>query len=303
MPSDLKLGIDDYPMMVIDQFDIGFPFSRGILASSILATGIETPKAYIIAQKIQDRLRKSNIQNISGKELTEMTVSVLKHEISSEISQCYKHWQDIRNSGRPIIIALSAASGIGKSTIATRLALRLGINRVITTDSLREVLRTVIPNTVLPELHVSTFESLPRILSESHISTFQRQSHAVEAACVAVSKRYIMEKKNIIIEGVHLLPGELSKQLGALKDRPIVVELFLSLSNEEQHRSQLIHRSTNESSRKGDRNINNFDAIRSIQTYLKDMALQNNIQEYDLEDNEDLTKKVITLIINKSNES
>jgi 2-phosphoglycerate kinase len=302
MPSDLKLGINDNTSIVIDSFGIGFPFSRGIMASSVLATGIETPRAYVIAQLIQDHLSQHNIKKILAKDLTDLAYEILNKEVGDEIADYYRSWQKIKNSGRPIVIALSAASGIGKSTFATRLSLRLGINRVVTTDSIREVLRTVIPDTVLPELHVSTFETVSNLKNEGQLLTFQRQSHAVEAASAAVSKRYIVEKKHLIIEGVHLLPGELAPQLSALNDKPIVVELLLSLSDEQRHRDQLIHRSTSELNRDGSRNIKNFDKIRAIQDYLKSLALKNNIPNFDLANQEDLTQRVIKLIIEKNNE-
>lgn len=302
MPSDLKSGISDNTSIVIDRFGIGFPFSRGIMASSILATGIETPKAYVIAQLIQDTLSQKNIKQILSQNLTDLAVDILKREAGKEVANYYKSWQQIKNSGRPIVIGLSAASGIGKSTFATRLALRLGINRVVTSDSIREVLRTVIPDTVLPELHVSTFEIAPGHIKGDELLTFQRQSHAVAAACVAVSKRYAMEKKHLIMEGVHLLPGELSSQLSSLRDNPIIVELLLTLSDEQRHLDQLIHRSASEENRQGSRNIKNFDRIRAIQDYLKELAFKNGVNCFDLSDREDLTQKVIKLIIDKSNE-
>ena len=52
--------------------------------------------------------------------------------------------------GRPVVIVLGGAPGSGKSTLATNLAVRLDITRVVTTDAMREVLRVVVPATVLP---------------------------------------------------------------------------------------------------------------------------------------------------------
>ena len=43
-------------------------------------------------------------------------------------------------------------------SLTTQLAVRLDITRVVTTDAIRDVLRTVVPVNVLPELHQSTFE-------------------------------------------------------------------------------------------------------------------------------------------------
>ena len=74
--------------------------------------------------------------------------------------------------------------------MATRLAVRLGITRVVTTDAIREVLRTVIPDTVLPELHCSTFETAKRADGAGgQLQSFHRQARAVGAATAAVANR------------------------------------------------------------------------------------------------------------------
>ena len=44
----------------------------------------------------------------------------------------------------PVVILIGGATGVGKSTIATQLAARLGIVRVVATDAIREVMRAML---------------------------------------------------------------------------------------------------------------------------------------------------------------
>ena len=52
---------------------------------------------------------------------------------------------------------VGGSSGSGKSTIAAKVARRLGIEHVIGTDSVREALRFAIPPGVSPALHESSY--------------------------------------------------------------------------------------------------------------------------------------------------
>ena len=60
----------------------------------------------------------------------------------------------------PLVILIGGATGVGKSTIATQLAHRLGIVRVVATDAaIREVMRAMLSAELMPALHVSSFQA------------------------------------------------------------------------------------------------------------------------------------------------
>ena len=85
----------------------------------------------------------------------------------------------MKNSRRPKLLLLAGVNGVGKSTLSMEIANFLGIKRVVSTDSVREVLRSKIDSLESPELHRSTFsvgrhkhpiydwEECSNILSES----------------------------------------------------------------------------------------------------------------------------------------
>ena len=301
MPIDIKTTNQQSDVLIKDRLGVLMPFSRGIMATSILATGIETPIAYEVARKVQDALSELPSKETSSENLTALAVQVLEQHVNSVVAQRYHSWRKAKRIGRPIVISIVAASGVGKSTLATRLALRLGVNRVVTTDAIREVLRTVIPQTVLPELHVSSYESLPSQNTNKNVmDTFLRQSHAVAASSAAVAKRYIKEQKSLILEGVHLLPGVLTKSLSTMKENPVIVEVLISIKDENQHKSQLIHRLASEPGREGNRHLANFDTIRFLQRELQSLAIAANVPDLDLSNSADLTQQIVKRIIERT---
>jgi 2-phosphoglycerate kinase len=115
------------------------------MATSLLATGVSTEEAYRLASVVQAHLIASGRTDVTADELLTLTTDALLAEADGAVvARRWEAWRRAKRSGRPVVIVLGGASGVGKSTLATRLAVRLGITRVVTTDAIREVLRTVI---------------------------------------------------------------------------------------------------------------------------------------------------------------
>ena len=64
----------------------------------------------------------------------------------------------IREQRRSVTVLLAGTSGTGKSTLAGLLAARLGISTVLSTDSVRHMLRSFTPQAANPLLWASTYE-------------------------------------------------------------------------------------------------------------------------------------------------
>jgi 2-phosphoglycerate kinase len=62
-------------------------------------------------------------------------------------------------SKRSILVLLAGTSGTGKSTLASLLGSRLGISTVLSTDTIRHVMRNFISREELPILFASTYET------------------------------------------------------------------------------------------------------------------------------------------------
>ena len=300
MPTDLHIDHRQRLILVRDRGGIGLPFSKGIMATSILATGLETLHAHRIAAEIEGRLRERRAGEIAADELVELAAEAIDCDAGSEAAQRYRAWRRAKRAGRPLVVTLAGAPGVGKSTVATRLALRLGIKRVVPSDAIREVLRTVIPATVLPELHVSTFETATEIgPGQFPLATFLRQAHAVGAATAAVAGRMGMEGRSLIVEGVHLLPGEVRELLESHESAPLVIEVLLTLDDEEAHRAHFAHRLRHEPARDGRRHLAHFPVIRRLQEELRRIAREAQVDEYDVSQPRDLTQRIVDQVVSQ----
>ena len=71
---------------------------------------------------------------------------------------CVHVVRSIREQRRSVTVLLAGTSGTGKSTLAGLLAARLGISTVLSTDSVRHMLRSFTPQAANPLLWASTYE-------------------------------------------------------------------------------------------------------------------------------------------------
>lgn len=297
MPNDFAPNYESKVIEVRDRAGTGLPFSKGLMATSVLATGLRTEQAYAIAAEIQQRLNARRTQLIDADELAALALKTIEDLAGIPAAERYRSWRRAKRTGRSVIIALAGAPGVGKSTLATRLAVRLGITRVVTTDTIREVLRSIIPWSVLPELHISTYETTESHPGDTPLGAFHRQSRAVSAATVPVAVRLASEHTSAIIEGVHLMPGFLRQALAEHPDRPIVVEMTTVLGCIETHRAHLVRRAHREPTRDGQRHLRHLERIRDLQSLLIEQAKAADVPVYDIAQSHDLTQRIVDEVV------
>jgi len=260
------------PETIVVTREHGPPYSKGLLAQSLSASGLSLERAFALARMVERRLETGAVRRIGVAELSELVEAVLAEEEGEGAVRRFRDWQRVDRLARPLVVMLSGTAGVGKSTLATMLAARLGMTRVIATDAIRQVLRAFFSHEALPVVHHSSFEA-GRTLDEQpedgldrDVAGFERQAAAVAPGIAAIVERACEERTPLVVEGVHVLPGELDP---ALRERCLAVEALLVVGDEDRHRAYLSMRG---GERPAARYLDRFAEIRKLQRHLADRA-------------------------------
>jgi 2-phosphoglycerate kinase len=263
------------------------PFSRLKFRHSLETIGLDASEADDVVRMLQDHLNNKSIKIIKSRNLAMLIYRYLRQ--SSKLGPAVAHrwlvWHDFINSGRPLIFLLGGTAGCGKSSTANTLASRLEIVRTQSTDMLREVLRTMIPEQLMPVLHQSSFtawKGLPgqqqkkgEVSDELLVQGYRSQADLLALAIEAVVERTTRERVSLVLEGVHMHPAFMEK-LQAETDT-VVIPIMLGLLQRKHLAQRIKARSTNVPDRGKAHYLQYFDEIWRLQTYLLSEADRANI--------------------------
>ncbi len=268
-------------LLVHDRYGTSRPFSVEILANSLLVTGIQPPDAYAIASLLGTSLRAGGHREVESQRVAELAGELLDALVGPAEAGRYRAWRKFCHLGRPLVLCLLGAPGVGKASLATSLAARLGIHRVVPTEAVREILRTVIGKSLLPELHLPAHEVVtsPR---DPFGSGFLRQAQAISAAATAVAERSVADGRNVLLVGAHLVPGGIRQELQQRGSPAVVVELLLTLDDERLHRTRLLRRVRSDPAMPGVRHLQHFGAVRALQDKLLELARANGVVAHEV---------------------
>jgi 2-phosphoglycerate kinase len=271
------------------------PFSKGILSRSLNVADIGTERAYEIASDIESDLIRDNVIEISNSDLADVVLNHLK-KIDSKIAIKYEHWRSLRTSRKPLIILIGGASGVGTSSMAFELANRLRLKNLISTDMIREVMRKIVSKELSPVIHKSSFdayESLrtPSIRIDSVIEGFISHVDVVNVGIEAIIERSVKEGISTIIEGVHIVPGFIRKDL--IENNNIIM-FTLIVGDEEAHKQRFYSRCRLPWVKRSlERYMENFGTIRKTQKFLVEQA---KIHDTRIIDNVDINETIDIMV-------
>ena len=271
------------------------PFSKGILSRSLNVADIGTERAHDIASDIESELVKNNITEILSSDLADVVLKYLEG-FDPKIANKYKNWRSLRISKKPLIILIGGASGVGTSSMAFELANRLRLKNIIGTDMIREVMRKIVSKELSPVIHKSSFDAhesirTPSIRVDSVIEGFISHVDVVNVGIEAIIERSAKEGISTIIEGVHVVPGFIRKDL--MENNNIIV-FTLIVADEESHKQRFYSRCRQPWVKRSlERYMDNFDTIRKTQSFLIEQA---KIHDSHIIDNVDINETIDIMI-------
>jgi 2-phosphoglycerate kinase len=268
------------------------------MAQSIMATGLPPERSFALAAEIERRLGERAESEVGVEGLRELAEEVLSAEEGEPVLTRFRQWWKVRNLDRPLLVLIGGVTGVGKSTVATQLAGRLGITRMIATDQLRQVVRAFFSHDFMPAVHHSSFD-VARSLSmlpdddSGTIAGFLRQAHDIAPGIDALVQRATEERTALVLEGVHLLP-EIPDR--GLREHTIDVQVLLTVRDERTHRAHFLMRGA-ETPRAPERYLQAFDRIRVLQDYLIRRATEDGIPIIDGRGLEPALKQVMDVVL------
>jgi 2-phosphoglycerate kinase len=267
----------------------GLPYSKGLTAQALSATGLGPERSFELARLVERRLTVHDAREIDAAGLHELTEEVLLAQEGQAAARRFRDWRRLDRLERPLVVMLGGTTGVGKSTLATMLAARLGITGVIATDVIRQVLRAFFTHEAMPSVHHSAFEA-------GGVEGYRQQAGRVGTAIAAIVERAAREAKPVVVEGVHVVPGALGDDLCS---RCVVAEAMLVVEDEDLHRGHFSHR---RGARPPERYLDRFEDIRALQAWLAAGARDQGVAVIDNANLDDALARMMGLVLDAVSE-
>ena len=187
-----RVSSDRRPPEALVSEDVRLPYSKGLMAKTLMGTGIRPERAYELARLIEGELVRGHEDEAVGAErLYDVAASVLADHEGEDAVLLLRRLQALRELDLPIVLLVGGATGTGKSTLATEIAHRLGITRVTSTDTVRQTMRAFFSQKFMPSIHYSSFEAGPAVRSTKARRPTRRSSvsRSRRGTCSSASRR------------------------------------------------------------------------------------------------------------------
>lgn len=287
---------------ILDEEHHRVPFSKGLTANAIMASGLAPGPAYFVATEIEELLVREGKLEIKTGELRALIYETLLQKAGKKYAENYSRYISFSSLNKPLVVLMGGSTGVGKSTIATMIANRLSIVRIVSTDAIREVMRAFFSRELMPTIHTSSFDADAALIHplpphvDPVVAGFREQSLSVLVGVRAIIKRALNEGTHIIIEGAHIVPGFITPEQFP---EAFIVPLVIKVTDERLHRSHFYIREVEtQGTRPFLRYVQYFDNIRKIQDYIVHMSEVTGVKAVECVDLDSTVSEVVDYIIN-----
>jgi 2-phosphoglycerate kinase len=256
--------------------DEGPPWSKGLMARALAATGLTPTRAYELARLADADMLRSGAAELDLDRLGEIAGELLGEPEAARTMRRLRRLQALQHLDLPVLLLVGGATGTGKSTLATEAAHRLGITRVTSTDFIRQTMRALFSRDFMPSVHYSSFEAElglthadEDVAGDTALLGFLDQTRNVLVGVEAAIDRALAEGWSMVLEGVHIVPGMISVD----RSDALVVQCVVAISDEDAHRSHFwVRDAATDGLRPLERYVEGLPEIRAIQATLLERA-------------------------------
>jgi 2-phosphoglycerate kinase len=262
----------------------------------LLAAAIAPDQAFEVAREIEGELLRRRLAEVNRDQLRAIVTETLERTMGERVAGRYRIWRAFQESDRPMILLLAGAAGVGKTALAQEVAYRLGIARVTSTDSIRQVMRIMLSPELAPAIHASSYDAW-QVVSDLEgapdpvIAGFRAQASTVAVGVRAMVERSIAENTHMILDGVSILPGLFEKDRYA-SDAHIIF-LAVATLDPEAYKGRFEARARSATRRQPHRYLANLDAILRIQDHILELAEE---QGVPIVDNRNFDDSVLSIL-------
>lgn len=255
-------------MLVVRDGSHDLPFGEAVLARTLIVTGLPTAGAVEVAAEVSARLDSPSRTLVEIDDVRAATGAVLAERDEHEVLRRLRARWFLRATRQPVVIAIGGTSGVGKSTVAAGVARVLGIDGVLSTDLVRAVVRGTLNPELIPALSESSFSAQRMLRSNLEgnrlLLAFEQQAAIVEQASVSLVRRALKEGMQIVLNGVHVVPG-----LTTMPEEWPVFTYVLTVPEVGEHERRFTARFAT-SDRDPEHYLARINAIRELDEYIVD---------------------------------